>query len=181
MEHNINTHTHTSKDTKKHTGTRTHTTDTVHKHTDIHATYTQTGRQVHLFLALSPLPPGRSVRPTLSHVVSAVISPSRVCRDSVARVFRIPTDGSGKSHIYQSRSYSVIRPRDLAVPRVWYCEEVLRTLSCALRGSPGSPQMAQAKAIYIKVGVTTGLGHKTPWPCSSTRRYYGPALSHCVR
>ena len=130
---------------------------------------------------LSPLPPGRSVRPTLSHVVSAVISPSRVCRDSVARVFRIPTDGSGKSHIYQSRSYSVIRPRDLAVPRVWYCEEVLRTLSCALRGSPGSPQMAQAKAIYIKVGVTTGLGHKTPWPCSSTRRYYGPALSHCVR
>jgi len=34
------------------------------------------------------------------------LSPSRVCRDSVARVFRIPTDGSGKSHIYQSRSYS---------------------------------------------------------------------------
>jgi len=40
-----------------------------------------------------------------------------VCRDSVARVFRIPTDGSGKSHIYQSRSYSVIRPRGLAVSR----------------------------------------------------------------
>jgi len=33
------------------------------------------------------------------------------------RVFRIPTDGSGKNHIYQSRSYSVIRPRGLAVPR----------------------------------------------------------------
>ena len=41
-----------------------------------------------------------------------------MCRDSVARVFRIPTHGSGKSHIYQSRSHSVIRPRDFAVPRV---------------------------------------------------------------
>jgi len=40
-----------------------------------------------------------------------------VCRDSVAQVFRIPTDGSGQSHIYQSRSYSVIRPRGPAVPR----------------------------------------------------------------
>ena len=40
-----------------------------------------------------------------------ILSPSRVCRNSVARVFRIPTHGSGKSHIYQSRSYSVIRPR----------------------------------------------------------------------
>jgi len=33
-----------------------------------------------------------------------------VCRDSIARVSRIPTDGSGKSHIYQSGSYSVIDP-----------------------------------------------------------------------
>ena len=38
-----------------------------------------------------------------------------MCRDSVARVFRIPTDVSGKTHIYQSRSYSVIRPRGLAL------------------------------------------------------------------
>jgi len=47
-----------------------------------------------------------------------ILSSFRVCRDSVARVFRILTDCSGKSHIYQSRSYSVTRPRGLAVPLV---------------------------------------------------------------
>jgi len=45
------------------------------------------------------------------------LSHSHVYRDSVARVFRIPTDGSGTKHIYQRRSYSVIRPRGQAVPR----------------------------------------------------------------
>ena len=38
-----------------------------------------------------------------------------MCRDSVARVLRIPTDGSGKSHIYQSRSPSITRPCGPAV------------------------------------------------------------------
>jgi len=64
-----------------------------------------------------------------------ILSCSRVCQDSVARVFRIPTDGSGKSHIYQSRSDSV-RPRGLAVPRGRSVGPLCRLVSAAANNAP---------------------------------------------
>ena len=141
-------------------------------------THKQVDRSTH-FLAPSHPPPGRSVRPALSHGVSSVISPSRVCRDSAARVFRIPTDGSGKSHIYQSRSHSVIRPRDFAVPRVGTAgryfglsrvcrDSVARVLRIPIDGS-GKSHIYQSGSYSVPCGLAV--------PRGGTKG----TLSHCVR
>jgi len=84
-------HTHIKRHvSQRNTQALVHTPRIQFTHTQIcmQHTHKQVGSSGH-FLAPSPPPPGRSVRPALSWGVSAVISPSRVCRDSVARVLGI--------------------------------------------------------------------------------------------